>query len=37
MGQVIRIFAFGPPVGLTETEIKQLELEMNNGNSFPKV
>ncbi|SHL41080.1 hypothetical protein [Chryseobacterium polytrichastri] len=32
-----RISAFGPPVGLTETEIKQLELEMNNGNSFPKV
>lgn len=32
-----RISAFGPPVGLAETEIKQLELEMNNGNPFPKV
>ncbi|UKB79460.1 hypothetical protein [Chryseobacterium sp. MEBOG07] len=32
-----RISAFGPPVGLNETDITQLELEMNGGSPFPKV
>lgn len=27
---------YGPPIGLSETEIVQMELEMNNGLPFPK-
>ena len=32
-----RISTFGPPVGLSDAEITQLELEMNGGIPFPKV
>lgn len=31
-----RISAFGPPIGLTESEIRELEVEMNGGIPFPK-
>lgn len=31
-----RIAAFGAPQGLSQPEIKQMELELNGGNPFPK-